>query len=479
MVVVNPAWAATTFKVTTTADSGSGSLREAINAANAPDSGEDRITFDIPSSDPGCSEDGCTIKLVSQLSITDASGLTIDGGSASITVSGEGQTRVFSVFSGNTKPSATLKNLTVADGFVFGSSIGGGIFNGGTLEVADSTFSGNSSPLGGGITNDGTLTVTNSTFSGNSSDQGGGIGNIRGALTVINSTFSGNSAIQGSGIWSGPENLGALTVTNSTISQNIMHPHDQAHGGGIASTNGGSLKNTIVANNSGENCIGTLTDGGYNIDDGTTCGFSTNNNSQPSTKPLLDPDGLKDNGGPTKTIALQEGSPAIDQGNSFGSTTDQRGEGRPQDDPAIQSAPDGDGSDIGAFELDTTAPTVSSVTPTSGKTGVSRTTPNITATFSEPVDKATAEAIDPTTQKSVNVKLINTANGKQVAATVSCDSDPCNKVTITPNSALGPNTKYTAMVTTGVEDLAGNALLDQNPTKKGNQPKTWTFTTGR
>jgi VCBS repeat-containing protein len=79
---------------------------------------------------------------------------------------------------------------------------------------------------------------------------------------------------------------------------------------------------------------------------------------------------------------------------------------------------------------ETTAPTVSSVTPTK-TTGVSR-TPNITATFSEPVDKATVEAIDPTTQKSVNVKLINPANSNQVAATVSCDADPCNKVTITP-----------------------------------------------
>ena len=126
---------------------------------------------------------------------------------------------------------------------------------------------------------------------------------------------------------------------------------------------------------------------------------------------------------------------------------------------------------------DTTAPTVASETPTK-TTGVSRTNPNITATFSEPVDKATAEAIDPTTLKSVNVKLTNTATGKQVAATVSCDADPCNKVTITPKRSLAANTKYKATVTGGVEDLEGNAL-DQNQTQIGNQPKNWTFTTRR
>jgi hypothetical protein len=130
------------------------------------------------------------------------------------------------------------------------------------------------------------------------------------------------------------------------------------------------------------------------------------------------------------------------------------------------------------WTVDTTAPTVSSVTPTEKATGVSRTNPNITATFSEPVDKATVEALNPTTQKSVNVKLTNTANGKQVAATVSCDADPCNKVTITPNSALGVNTQYTAIVTTGVEDLVGNALLDQNRPRRATSQRAGTSLPG-
>src|SRR5262249_27175160 len=71
---------------------------------------------------------------------------------------------------------------------------------------------------------------------------------------------------------------------------------------------------------------------------------------------MLDPAGLKDNGGPTRTIALELGSPAIDAiptaANGCGTSiaSDQRGGGRPQ----------GAGCDLGAFEpvLDTTPPLI-------------------------------------------------------------------------------------------------------------------------
>jgi hypothetical protein len=140
-------------------------------------------------------------------------------------------------------------------------------------------------------------------------------------------------------------------------------------------------------------------------------------------------------------------------------------------------------SSVNVIVDNTTAPSVSTTTPTSGKTGVSRTKPGIKATFSEPVDKATVVttplAINPLAGTSTTVKLINMATGKPVGATVSCDADPCKKVTITPKKeALAANTKHRATVTTGVEDQAGNAL-DQNPTTTGNQPKNWTFTTRR
>jgi hypothetical protein len=63
---------------------------------------------------------------------------------------------------------------------------------------------------------------------------------------------------------------------------------------------------------------------------------------------LLDP--LDDYSGPTETHRLQAGSPAIDAGDSFGYTTDQRGVTRPLDRASTPNAPGGDGSDIGAYE---------------------------------------------------------------------------------------------------------------------------------
>src|SRR5207245_6485308 len=68
-------------------------------------------------------------------------------------------------------------------------------------------------------------------------------------------------------------------------------------------------------------CRGPITDGGHNIDDGTTCGFTGTGCATTSgtsfcniTNLLLDPAGLASNGGPTQTIALESGSPAINAG---------------------------------------------------------------------------------------------------------------------------------------------------------------------
>jgi CSLREA domain-containing protein len=313
----------TTIIVNTEADEsnadGDCSLREAIEAANTNAAVDgcaagsatelDAIHFSLGKA--------ATIVLGSQLpTITDGSGLKINGQRAKITISGNNAVRVFETETG---AKLTLARLTVADG---NADMGGGLNNNSLvaeLTVTDSTFSGNNATSeGGGIRNQNAtaLTVTNSTFSGNSATEGGGL-MAAGDLTVTNSTFSGNSAISGGGI-------------------NI--------GGGEIMT----LRNTIVANSpSGGNCRnnGILTDGGYNIDDGTTCGFSQANNSLPSTDPKL-ASGLANNGGPTKTIKLLKGSPAINAiprgTNGCGTTvtTDQRGVKRPQ----------GSGCDIGAFE---------------------------------------------------------------------------------------------------------------------------------
>jgi hypothetical protein len=123
-----------------------------------------------------------------------------------------------------------------------------------------------------------------------------------------------------------------------------------------------------VANSTqGNNCFAgsaRMIDGGGNLDDDGTCGF-TASTSKSNTPAGLDPAGLQDNGGPTQTIALCSGvgmpagctgpSAAIDAAVSCPPpTTDQRGVSRPQ----------GSACDIGSFELDTTPPSVScSVSP--------------------------------------------------------------------------------------------------------------------
>ncbi|HEY2976231.1 MAG TPA: choice-of-anchor Q domain-containing protein, partial [Pyrinomonadaceae bacterium] len=63
---------------------------------------------------------------------------------------------------------------------------------------------------------------------------------------------------------------------------------------------------------------------------------------------------LADNGGPTHTMALSTGSPAIDAGVAAGASFDQRGLPRTFDDPGVVNAATSDGTDIGAFELQPT-----------------------------------------------------------------------------------------------------------------------------
>ena len=97
------------------------------------------------------------------------------------------------------------------------------------------------------------------------------------------------------------------------------------------------------------------------------------------------------------------------------------------------------------------------LSPTDAATGVSPTT-NVTATFSE--------GIDPTTLTTSTFTLKEQGSSSQLGATVSYDST-ASKATL-PRSDLTLNTTYTATLTTGVKDAAGNTLA---------QERSWTFTT--
>ena len=268
----------------------------------------------------------------------DPAGLTVAGaGATDVTINGGDSVRVISVDQG---AELTVADLTIENGSA-GANNGGAIFNqAGTLTVREATLSGNTTGASGGAlyNNGGAVTVTGSTFSANTaaSGAGGGILNTAdGALDVTNSTFAGNAAGSG-GAWG----VGYRPFQN------------RANQGGAANVSAGTaaVRATILAGSprgQGGSCSGTIADGGYDIDDGTTCGFSSANHSLSGANPRLDSHGLQSNGGPTQTVAVLAASPAVDAipagaiGCGTDITTDQRGQHRPQ----------GPRCDSGAFEL--------------------------------------------------------------------------------------------------------------------------------
>ncbi len=295
----------------------------------------------------------------------------IGGGILNYRSSSNGAYRPLS--SGETVPTMTVIDSTFTNNQ---AASGTGVLNfgGGTLTVDSSTISGNSaiqSPdlgttgsggAGGGLDTflGGSMTVTNSTISDNvagydpqtsqASGYGGGLSVSDGAVaTLINCTIAGNSAdLYGGGIF---QFEATLTLTNCTISSNSA----TIGGGGIwAGGLGLSVGNTIIAGNTapaGPDVSATVTSDGYNLIGNTSgsSGFSATGD-QLNVNPLLEP--LVGNGGPTQTMALLPGSPAIDAGSSSiagvnAPITDQRGALRGGQ---IGSFNAGSAVDIGAYE---------------------------------------------------------------------------------------------------------------------------------
>jgi hypothetical protein len=278
-----------------------------------------------------------------------------------------------------------VNDNTVAVGA--GPNVGGGVLNRGILIVRNSTINGNSASSGAGIQNEhspdfeSTASITNSTISHNRGLALAGIAN-EATLSVTNSTISDNDGLFAGGIG----NTGTANVSNCTITHN-----NASSAGGISSFSTGgilngrtgvvNIKSTIIALNTsvinGVDVNGSFASQGFNLigDVNGSTGFTTSTDLT-GLNPALDPNGLQDNGGPTKTIALLANSPAIDKGTSNSLigplTTDQRGTGfvRTSDDPAITNA--ADGTDIGAFEFQSSA----APTPTPTATPTPTPTPN-------------------------------------------------------------------------------------------------------
>jgi hypothetical protein len=386
--------AANPYPVTSTASTGAGSLRQAIEAANAR-MGPDSIPIDVTG----------TIGLENVLpTITDdvtiagpgAQSLTIEraAGSFRILNFGPGVTATLAgvTVTGGVGPagaginngsgSLTLIQVVVtgnealADGGTQAVARAGGILSAGPLTLRESFVHGNgvtagngssqTVATGGGVEAFAALTVERSTISGNVVQalgeggtqvvaKGGGLVVLGGPVAIEESTVSGNSVqaaegsvqnvaqgggIQGSGV----------TLTGSTVTGNSIASDEVAAGANLQHFGTTVVSNSIVSRPLGDadSCNGAISSGGFNIDEGNSCLFDKATD-QVGAFAGIDPY-LEFNGGPTPTHALFENSPALDRGNSFGAVVDQRGLRRPVDLATKSNSEGGDGSDIGAVE---------------------------------------------------------------------------------------------------------------------------------
>ena len=255
---------AATLTVTTKADSGTGSLRQALTDAGAGDtidfdytvtgkitltSGQlPTITHDLTITGPGANVLAVDGNHASRVFVMTAgavaiSGLTIQNGQAPSSEGapfyGDGGGMALS--GGTlTLTGCVLTANTATPSVAGGSSYGGGLDNtaGGTLLLTGCTLEGNSASYGGVLENVGTTTLTGCTLDGNSAPNGFGgvVDNEGGTVTFTGCALQGNSAGQFGG---GVENEGgSATLTNCTLSGNTA-----PSGGGI-DMEGGTLKVT-------------------------------------------------------------------------------------------------------------------------------------------------------------------------------------------------------------------------------------------
>jgi hypothetical protein len=279
--------------------------------------------------------------------------LSIDGTGSGITVNSGGN-RVFVIEQGVV---VGIYALTITGGVAPSPFNGGGIFNKGSLTLINSTVIGNAGDGGGGIYNasTGLMVMSGDTVNNNTAvNTGGGVRND-GELVIINCTIAANTATAGGGI----ANFGTLRMADSTVAYNTV-TGGGADGGGIYDGGGNdllALLSTIVYNpNSGaateNDVLNPITQAqGDLFGSGTSAIGSVGDfgGNQFNVNPLLGP--LQNNGGPTATMALQSGSPALGAGAGTSlipsllvQSSDQRGDPRPSS-----------SIDIGAFQTQTAA----------------------------------------------------------------------------------------------------------------------------
>jgi hypothetical protein len=345
--------------VTTLADAGAGSLRQAL---------QDYAPGDTIAFAPGLTGTITNLGPVWQF----ARPVTVLGPGASVlAMSGADARPIFLVSNGDVR----ISGLTIRNGR---DLYGAGIYSVDTLRVSRCTFRANRGTNGASaIAAQGVLEIDECTFESNLSDVaiGSAVGTAA-ATTVRRSTFNGN---QGGGLFA----TASLVLETSTFTNNssggsgagvqlygspqvvrsctIVANHATGPGGGVYTDMTPQVSNTIIAGNTGgsleHDWKGTATSLGFNLvgnGDGSSGFGMPGSHDQVGTAatplaPQLAP--LADYGGPTWTMPPLPGSLAIDQGTAGGVTLDQRGRARPYDQPTVANMAGGDGSDIGAYEL--------------------------------------------------------------------------------------------------------------------------------
>jgi len=282
-----------------------------------------------------------------------------------------------------------LRDLHVRD---FGGTNGGALaVSAGTLDVDRCAFTNNRSPGSGGvlhITSGARATFSRTMFTGNASlgGSGGGWGGvINGEDANTEIIIEESAATQNTTAWGAFAHI--TTGTTLRLSSSTLYGNTSTTAGTLATPGGVytlvnvtivnnqntsatpesagiylysvpcsyAVTNSLIANNRDVNndeydcnrrdVATTITSGGGNLfgDDGANCAaYLTGRGDRVSTDPLLDPAGAGDHGGPTPTILVQPGSPAIDGAvDASCPARDQRGVGRPL----------GAGCDIGAVEV--------------------------------------------------------------------------------------------------------------------------------
>ncbi len=244
-----------TFVVINLNDAGPGSLRDAVDRANAAP-GVDTIVF------KGAATSGEIALTSGEIDITDS--VNIRGpGAGRLTIDAQDLSRIFNIDDGTAAVKrVTISGLAMVDGNS-GVENGGGIFSSESLTLMNSVVSGcratDLNSNGGGVyaATDGQLIIRNSKNTGNQAVRGGGVSlTAASGIQIIGSTISGNTAFgPGGGVYAliGGDGSGSILISGSTIANNTGD-----RGGGIFADNDATgvgasgriiLRDTVVSGN--------------------------------------------------------------------------------------------------------------------------------------------------------------------------------------------------------------------------------------